>query len=419
MTSSSRRISLALGLCSLSLLVLPVPLFAAQQTGTITIEQSGKNGILGQWVLIKPENKRLTLRSETHTISDAALGNYTLLVEPPAGAETTVRVFLEQDLLSTHSKPQASFTLEQNMHIRVRVEYNFLRVGVVGVNSQPPGIGFTLRGPNNLETSGTTPQSYNEMPEGQYTVTYTKIPDCPEAKPLSDKLISGGRANFSITFHCDGLKFLEQQATYEKTYQYVTTQVNGTQITFQDVPLSEWFAPSVNIALKTGIMSGFKDEQGNVTGRFGPGENVTIAQLAKISHELANIDETKAKKRPVNLRALDTWFEQYFASAEERDWLVFQDHRINPDRPATRGEVVATLLQALDVRIFWPKGDMFTDVRRNTNHASCIETAAVDGIVSGFTDGNGASTGKFGPDMPVNRAEMAKMIATAIDVYGE
>ena len=398
---------------------MPPVLIAAEETGTITIEQQSPNGVLGGWVLIKPENKRLSLQRENYTIHDAPVGNYTLLVEPPAGAETIIRLFLDQDLLDSFTQPQASFSLEQNVHIRLRAEYIFSRVGVIGVNSQPPGLGFTLRGPNDFEVTGTTPKSYEEMPEGQYTITYDKIPDCPEARPISDKLEVDGRINFAITFDCKGLENIEEQQDYEKSLQFVTAEIGGKQVIFTDVPMDQWFATHVNKALKTGIMSGYKDDTGALAGLYGPSDNVTIAQLSKIAHELANIDENKARTRTKNLRAQNVWFEQYFASSEKLGWLVYKDHRIDPGRPATRGEVVATLLQALNVRRFWAQGNMFTDVYRGTDYAASIETAASDGVVSGFTGSDGSPTGAFGPGQPVNRAEMAKIISTAIETYIE
>lgn len=419
MTNPYRFIA-SLALISLIMGAMPTSLSAAQQTGTITIEQQSPNGIFGEWILIKPGNKKLSLKRESYTIQDALVGNYTLLVEPPSGSDTIVRVFIDQDLLESYEQPQASFTLEQNVHMRLRVEYNFTRVGVIGANSQPPGIGYTINGPNDLELKGETPKSYTEMPEGQYTITYDKIPDCPEARPISDKLIPDGRINFTITFDCKGLENIELQQNYERSLQFVTAEINGQQITFTDVPMDQWFATYVNKTIRTGIVTGYRDDAGNLTGKYGPGDNVTIAQLAKIAHELADIDETRTTHLPPkNIRARNAWFEQYFASAEKLDWLVYRDHRIDPGRPATRGEVVATLLQALDVRRFWSQGNMFTDVQRSTDYSSSIETAATDGIVSGFTDASGNSTGEFGPERPVNRAEMAKLIATAIETYIE
>ena len=109
--------------------------------GTITIEQEGA---ASEWVLIKPGNKRTTLHKETYTIQNAELGNYTLLVTPPAGASSSVTLYLGDDLLESYDHPQASFKLEQGMHMRLgnreslyfkKVEEALLRIqeGVYGI----------------------------------------------------------------------------------------------------------------------------------------------------------------------------------------------------------------------------------------------------------------------------------------------
>lgn len=416
--TSLRRVLAPVAVLSLTIGIAPGPLAAAEETGTITIEQQSPNGILGEWILIKPENKQVSLSKDTYTLENAPVGNYTLIVKPPSGAVTTIRTFIDQDLLESKDQPQTSFTLSQNTAIRLRIDYVFTRVGKIGVNSQPPNMAFTLRGPNNFEVSSKTPASYNDMPEGQYTATFDEIEGCPKPKPLSDRLILEGRINFTITFNCEGLANIEQ-TEYERSLQFVTTQIDGRQVVFTDVPIGEWFASPVYTALKAGIMSGYRDAEGNLSGLYGPGDNVNIAQLAKIAHEIAGIDETKVRTEPKNLRARGEWFAEYVASAEQRHWLVFADHRTDPARPATRAEVVATLLQALDVRRFWAKGELFTDVDPEMPYADSIETAAADGVVSGFTNASGEATGRFGPEQPVNRAEIAKIIAAAIELYVE
>ncbi|MBU2259336.1 S-layer homology domain-containing protein, partial [Patescibacteria group bacterium] len=210
-----------------------------------------------------------------------------------------------------------------------------------------------------------------------------------------------------------GIENLVQIVEQNKSLIYVTATVDGQSVTFTDVPLETWFAPYVNTSIRTGIMSGFKNNQGNLMGLFGPESNVTIAELVKIAHELSGIDETKARWIPRNLLARDTWFEQYFASSEILGWQVFTDTRLDPGRNATRGEVVTTILQALDIPRKWPKGQMFSDVAISTQYSSSIETAAKDGIVAGYEDG------EFKPEDPINRAEIAKIISLAIELYGE
>jgi hypothetical protein len=169
--------------------------------------------------------------------------------------------------------------------------------------------------------------------------------------------------------------------------------------------------------VKTGIMSGYKDENGNLTGLFGPADNVSLAQLAKIAHKLAGIDETKTTMSPQNIRARNTWFSQYYASAEARGWLAFRNTRTDPEQLATRAEVVSTILQALDIPRIWPKGIMFTDVQIETPYSSSIETAATAELVSGNADADGTPLGTFSPDNPINRAELAKILSTAMDLF--
>jgi hypothetical protein len=203
----------------------------------------------------------------------------------------------------------------------------------------------------------------------------------------------------------------------EERSDYVTVTIGGERITFTDAPMKAWYAPYVARVARAGIITGYRDKSGNLTGKYGTIDNVTLAQLAKIAHEVAGIDEMKARSAPRNQRAKGTWFEKYIASAESLHWQVFSDHRVDPSRPATRGEVTTTLLQALNVLRVWPLGKMFHDVAPTSDYAASIETAAKDDVVSGYTNSYGNPTGQFGPDNPVNRAEMAKFVGNAIDVY--
>ena len=60
-----------------------------------------------------------------------------------------------------------------------------------------------------------------------------------------------------------------------------------------------------------------------------------------------------------------------------------------------------------------------SDLRRafGADGHSAIKTAAMDGIVSGDTDAKGTLTGAFGPERPINRAEVSKILSVAIQVY--
>jgi hypothetical protein len=393
-----------------SIFIIPIS-HAEENTGTINIQQTSPTGTVGNWVLIKPGNKQISLSKAQYTLKDAPAGQYTLFATPPEGAITKIHQFIENDFLKTSNHPQISFVMDEGANMTFRIEYTFTRVGIVSVSSDPAGLEFTMVGPNNTNIQGTTPASYPNVPEGLYSVTYDPIPNCVTPKATSNRLLKDSRINFNIKIVCEGLEDLTQQQEKNIKFEYVNVIIDGESVVFQDVPSKEWFAPFVQNVLKTGIMSGYKDENGNISGEFGPMNSITLAQLLKITHKIANIDENKAFSSPKNQASIGTWFEKYMASAEKLNWLVYKDSRLNPERQATRAEVIATLLQALDVRRYWPTGTLFTDILLSTEYASCIETAALDGLIDGYDNGS------FKPDDPMNRAEISKVLSQAIDLY--
>jgi len=212
---------------------------------------------------------------------------------------------------------------------------------------------------------------------------------------------------------------MSQQQTADKKYQFVTATIDGNDVIFEDVPNDQWFAAPIRKALDSKVMSGYRNADGTISGRFGPGDPVTVAELAKIAHRVASIDETKVTNAPENELAQGAWFAPFIASAESRDWLVFLNRSVDPLRPATRAEVVATFLQALNVKRNWPTGEMFADVSRTMPFADCVETAAAAKLVEGRKDAKGVATGVFSPFDPINRAEMAKLVTKAIELYGQ
>ena len=209
---------------------------------------------------------------------------------------------------------------------------------------------------------------------------------------------------------------MEEEEVEEEDDDSVDISVGGESVNFSDVPQSAWFAPYVFAVVKTGVMSGYKDAAGNPLGKFGPENSVTTGELAKLAHEIAGIDETDTKTRAENPGAKGEWFEPYIASAESLDWLIYQDPTLDLLRPATRGEVIVTLLQALDIPLLWPKGTIFTDVHRRIPYAAAIETAAKKKIVSGEGTVD-APRGLFHPADPINRAEIAKILSILIDQF--
>ena len=118
-----------------------------------------------------------------------------------------------------------------------------------------------------------------------------------------------------------------------------------------------------------------------------------------------------------NLSASGTWSAQFVSCAEQRHWSLFTDGTVDVHRPATRSEVIVTLMQAFNISPVAASGSIFTDVQPSMTFGGYIARAKQDGIVSGYTDENGDPTGLFGPDDNVTRAAFAKIVTGAMQVY--
>lgn len=401
-----------------SFLILVAPTQISANTtaspNTIIIEQHNQNGATGKWTLITPANDHITSTGVLHTLEKQATGNYTIMTTAPEGASAKIWLYRNGEAVQNVDRPQLTFAFTEGDALRVNIHYIFTRVGTVVVQSNPPGLSFTLKGPNRTVLTGTTPASFPLSPEGQYSVDFDSLDGCVNPPTKALFLEKGGRITFRITLICEEAEKRRQEHREEEE-RFVSVITDGARVAFQDIPQDAWFAPFVFTAAKFGIMAGYKDRNGSPTGLFKPEQPVTLAELAAITHRVVGQSPPTPSPQPQNASARRTWFAPFYASAELRGWLAYGDPAADPLRPATRGEVVVTLLHALDIPLRWPKGELFSDVPIGTPFAAAIETAAQEQLVGGHTDAEGKPTGTFGPGAPVNRAEMAKIIDRVMD----
>jgi hypothetical protein len=385
----------------------------ASGTGSLTVEQVTKDEMYGTWTLLKPGNTQTSGSGKVAPGMMLGAGTYTIIINPPEGAVATLRLYNRDAEVKLLERQQMTFSVADGDALKLTINYSFTLVGLVSVQSDPSGLEFTLTGPNNIKQQGVTPYSLENAPAGQYKVQYGTLDGCVLPAPKALNLEKEKRVTFDLTLSCDAADTLrKRQKTSDD--KYVTNTVEGQSITFRDVPQGAWFADSVFKAAKRGVIGGYKNADGELTGEFGPGNNVTVGELAKIAHKIAGLEETAASE-PRNIMAQGQWFGGFIASAEERGWTIYIDGTIDPTRFATRGEVMVTLMQALNVPLKWQKGAVFTDVSVRLPYASAIETAAGLKIVEGRKGDDGKLTGEFGPGEFINRAELAKIIVTAMD----
>lgn len=400
-------------------LIQPTALFAQENAplegnGEMSFELIGPEitpDVTGHWTLIRPANERTEGDDDAFTFQNLGPGNYTFTTSLPEGATAFIEVYDHGELKETLERPQASFSISDGAKVSFKVFYKYTRIGTVSISSDPSGLPFRMKGPNNIELSGKTPASFEGYPEGQYAAYFEQIEGCPTLPTQSDRLVKDGRITLQVKVVCDNLKDTDLGKNEQKSIEFVTVTLDGKSVLFEDVRVADWFAQYVYKVAKAGVIGGYKDRYDEYNGTFGPGDSVTIAQLSKIAHKVAGIDETKVRVPTQNAKAQNQWFEGYFASAEQAWWEVWRDKWLDPSRPAKRGEVIATILRALSVRTIWAEGKIFADVLPTYKYANAIETAAFDGLID--------SGGNFRPDEEINRAEVAKIIANAMDIYIE
>lgn len=184
--------------------------------------------------------------------------------------------------------------------------------------------------------------------------------------------------------------------------------VGGQPLVFRDVPVAQWYASYVLALVNAGVISGYRDAQGNPTGEFKPSNSVTYAEIAKMAVESAGL-ASRTGRTPRNISARGQWSAGYIAALEERGVSVFGTSGLDVNAPAPRGAVLQIILEAFGQSIAAPQGAIYSDVSAGTKHAGAIETATSAGIVSGD---DGRNT--FRPSAAINRAETAKIVRNAM-----
>lgn len=377
---------------------------------SVTVEQKSDIESQATWTLLPPTHDKIERNDWKYTMPSLPSGLYTLFVTPPNGTNAMITLSENNTELQKVSH-QLSFQATEGQQLHILIENKLVNTGQVGVNSHPSGVPFTLRGPNNWSKKGATPASFTGVPTGNYSVQY-EPQGCQQPAAKSDLLLKDGRVDFFIEIDCKEFVPVETP-----TLDHASMDVEGEALQFVDVPLEEWFTPYILTVVQREILTGYRDERGEHTGYFGPGNPVTLGELSKIAHEVASVNENEYTNLPENPMAKWQWYVGYVASAEKRGWAVYQDPTTDLNRPATRGEVLATLLQALDLPQQWSKGKMFTDVTPRTPHAHAIETFAAAGVVAGSTDESGEPTGLFNPLNPITRAELARVLVNIHEKY--
>ena len=197
----------------------------------------------------------------------------------------------------------------------------------------------------------------------------------------------------------------------------IHVMIDGRDVIFTDVPQSAWFATYVQQAAEAGIVNGYKDSRGQLTGKYGPENNITFAEALKIAVESAGYDE--GAYGSVVQSGTNHWSSAYVSVAKSEDFAILgTSYRL--DSPATRAQVASMFASAfgLPIEETQVSGTYFTDVQLSTQYAAAIEALAKGEIVSGDTDTKGNLLHTFRPAQRINRAEVVKFAVNARAKWG-
>ena len=94
--------------------------------------------------------------------------------------------------------------------------------------------------------------------------------------------------------------------------------------TFDDVPADAWYFDYVEAAVQLGIVTGYSDAQGNLTGMFGPGDQLNRAEFIKVV--ITAIDGLADYQAPPTATFDDVssgdWYYNYVEAAVQLDLIV-------------------------------------------------------------------------------------------------
>ena len=124
----------------------------------------------------------------------------------------------------------------------------------------------------------------------------------------------------------------------------------------------------LDYTLAKGLMSGYKDASGKVTG-FGPEDQMNRAQAAVIVYRMANPNST------------DTYSDAAAKNVKNTTGM--------------------------------------TDVEDGRYYTAAVNWAVKNGVITGYTDKNGKPLGLFGPNDPISREQLATIIGRYMDPEGK
>ena len=170
-----------------------------------------------------------------------------------------------------------------------------------------------------------------------------------------------------------------------------------------DASISSWAKSSVESLVSQGVIQGYAD------GRFGPQDNMTRAQFAKVA--LLSAGETVVEQpTATSFPDVDSnaWYSAYVKKAADLGIIGgYQNGNFGPNDPVTRSQAAKMLVNAFGLELDATNGPSFPDVASSAWYYSYVETAYKWSVINGYGSGN------FGPDDNITREQVGTMAVRA------
>lgn len=111
------------------------------------------------------------------------------------------------------------------------------------------------------------------------------------------------------------------------------------------------------------------------------------------------------------------WAEAFIDELEQQGVITgYDENTFGPDDFLSRAQLAKIAVLAFEISIDTEYDAGFLDLDSEAWYVDYVNAAEKEGLVNGYTDLNGNSTGFFGPDDFVNRAEAAKILVNASEL---
>lgn len=201
-------------------------------------------------------------------------------------------------------------------------------------------------------------------------------------------------------------KFLATSMTAAMVATAVAPITGLAASSFPDVAEGTPYTEPINALAKMKVFEGFND------GTFKIRNKVTRAQAARVLSLIRGFDLT-ASAAPFPDVKQGVWYSEGINAAYKAGVITGKPSgQFEPNTELTRAEFALMTMQAYGVE---PKNDVtlpFTDVK-DAWYTEAIKTLYADGVIKGLT------TTTFGPNDTIDRGDLAILLYTAEQIYGD